>query len=41
MLIVLFKIIAGVIVCGILLLFVLIEFIHEYCKKHVDNIKDE
>ncbi len=41
MLIVLIKIITGVIVCGILLLFVFIEFIHEYCKKHVDNIEDE
>lgn len=41
MLIVLLKIIAGIIACGILVLFVFIEFIHEYCKKYVDNIKDE
>ncbi len=36
-----FEIIAGILVLGILSLFVFIDLIHAYCRKHVDNNEDK
>lgn len=41
MLKIILEITAVVIVTGILLLFVFIDLIHDYCKKHVDKIEDK
>lgn len=38
MLKIIFEIMAGVIVLGILSSFMFIDLIHTYCKKHVDRI---
>lgn len=38
MLKIIFEIMAGVIVLGVLSLFMFIDLIHAYCKKHVDRI---
>lgn len=35
------KILLGTLIIIFLLLFVFIEFIHDYCKKHVDNCEDK
>lgn len=35
-----FEIIAGIFVLGILSLFVFIDLIHAYCRKHIDNVED-
>ncbi len=39
MLKIILEITAGVLVTGILFLFVFIDLIHDYCKKHVDKIE--
>ena len=41
MLMILFKIIAGIFMFVILLAFVFIDLIHAYCMKHVDNNEDK
>ena len=41
MLMILFKIIAGIFMFVILLAFVFIDLIHAYCRKHVDNNEDK
>jgi len=41
MLKVIFGIVVGVLVVAILALFMFIDLIHDYCKKHVDNIEDK
>lgn len=35
-----FEIITGILVLGILSLFVFIDLIHAYCRKHVDRIDE-
>lgn len=35
------EVIVGFLVIGILSLFMFIDLIHSYCKKHVDNIEDK
>lgn len=41
MLMILFKVIAGIFMFVILLAFVFIDLIHAYCRKHVDNNEDK
>lgn len=39
MLMILFKFISGIVIVSVLLIFVFIDLIHNYCKKHVDKIE--
>lgn len=39
MLMILLKIIAVTVIVPVLLMFVFIDLIHDYCKKHVDKIE--
>lgn len=41
MLKIILEITAAALVTGILLLFVCIDLIHDYCRKYVDNIEDK
>lgn len=41
MLMILFKFISGIVIVSVLLIFVFIDLIHDYCKKYVDKIEDK